>query len=406
MQYDLVFEGGGAKGMVFVGALRVFEEQGHTFGRLLGTSAGAITATLLAAGYPAPELLTVLNETRDGRSVFEYFMGTPQDFAPDLVQHGVLREFLRKLDLPFIPNFLEEKIDAKIVNIVATNPRFSHIFSFLERGGWFSADAFVTWMREKLSSGTFKGQPRNFGNMTLSEFYAATRVDLSLVASDTTSARLLVLNRRTAPDCPVVWAVRMSMNIPLLWQEVVWQAEWGQYREQVLTGHTIVDGGLLSNFPIELFVSDLPSITAVMGPKVSENVLGYLIDDNVSVPGGESDTISAQAVDAQAETGVTFDSLRTVQRLTRLLNTMLQAHDKMVLDAFSKFVVRLPAKGYGTTEFDMSDERKSALVAAGEETMQDFLMQAQGGGAVSFSVPAEADDGLVFANKIASKLLA
>ena len=53
MKYDLVFEGGGAKGMVFVGALHVFEAQGHTYGRLLGTSAGAITATLLAAGLPA-----------------------------------------------------------------------------------------------------------------------------------------------------------------------------------------------------------------------------------------------------------------------------------------------------------------------------------------------------------------
>ena len=42
---DLVFEGGGAKGMVFVGALEeLFGGDRYTFGRLLGTSAGAITA--------------------------------------------------------------------------------------------------------------------------------------------------------------------------------------------------------------------------------------------------------------------------------------------------------------------------------------------------------------------------
>lgn len=38
MNYDLVFEGGGAKGMVFVGACQEFFNRGHSFGRLLGTS--------------------------------------------------------------------------------------------------------------------------------------------------------------------------------------------------------------------------------------------------------------------------------------------------------------------------------------------------------------------------------
>ena len=56
MKYDLVFEGGGAKGMVFVGACEEFFRRGHSFDRLLGTSAGAITATLLAVGYTPEEI--------------------------------------------------------------------------------------------------------------------------------------------------------------------------------------------------------------------------------------------------------------------------------------------------------------------------------------------------------------
>jgi predicted acylesterase/phospholipase RssA len=62
MKYDLVFEGGGAKGMVFVGACAEFFRRGHEFDRLLGTSAGAITAALLAAGYPPDEMLAALTE--------------------------------------------------------------------------------------------------------------------------------------------------------------------------------------------------------------------------------------------------------------------------------------------------------------------------------------------------------
>ena len=43
--FDMVFEGGGAKGTAFVGALEVLFAAGHKHRRLVGTSAGAITAT-------------------------------------------------------------------------------------------------------------------------------------------------------------------------------------------------------------------------------------------------------------------------------------------------------------------------------------------------------------------------
>jgi len=44
--FDVVFEGGGAKGSAFVGALTALEAGHHITRRLIGTSAGAITATL------------------------------------------------------------------------------------------------------------------------------------------------------------------------------------------------------------------------------------------------------------------------------------------------------------------------------------------------------------------------
>lgn len=50
MQFDLVFDGGGAKGAVFVGPLQEFEARGYTPCRLVGTAAGAVTATLVAVG--------------------------------------------------------------------------------------------------------------------------------------------------------------------------------------------------------------------------------------------------------------------------------------------------------------------------------------------------------------------
>ena len=55
------------------------------------------------------------------------------------------------------------------------------------------------------------------------------------------------------------------------------------------------------------------------------------------------------------------------------MNTATTAHDKMVIEEYSHLVVRLPAAGYGTTEFDMSDERRDALVEAGRTAMALYL---------------------------------
>jgi predicted acylesterase/phospholipase RssA len=159
----------------------------------------------------------------------------------------------------------------------------------------------------------------------------------------------------------------MSMSIPFVWPEVVWDASWGTYLGRGLTNHAIVDGGMLSNFPIELFISDEPQVTRVMGPKQDVPVLGLLIDEAAHVP--QPPSPRGALVEANVKPG----ELQTVQRLMRLVNTATSAHDKMVIDAFSNLVVRLPAGGYGTTEFNMTEVRRNTLVAAGRKAMRDYF---------------------------------
>ncbi len=364
MKYDLIFEGGGAKGMVLVGAFEEFEQRGHTFDRLLGTSAGAITAALLAAGYNSQEMLAALNEhDKHGQPVFTSFMGEPEVFDKSAIQASVLYGLLRNDNSPFLPDFIENRLDNEIVTLLARQPQLRHLFSFIEHGGWYSAQGFVIWLQRKLDEGMANGKSRAFSGMNLADFYQATQIDLTLIASDTTDGRMLVLNHSTAPQCPLVAAVRMSMNIPFVWPEVVWEASWGLYRGRDIAGHTVVDGGLLSNFPIELFVSGQPEVTAVMGPKQERNVLGCLIDEALPVEGSL----------VPSSRGFSLGTLRTVQRIERLIDTAVSGHDKMVTEAFAQLVVRLPAKGYGTTEFNMSDARRMALVTAGQQTMRHYF---------------------------------
>ena len=121
---------------------------------------------------------------------------------------------------------------------------------------------------------------------------------------------------------------------------------------------------MLSNLPIELFIANEPYITAVMGEKTVEadRLLGFLIDESMEVPGA-----APQPGPVGSKRESSLSQLRTVQRIGRLIDTMTQTHDKMVIEQYERFVVRLPAKGYGTTEFNMSAERRNALVSAGQE---------------------------------------
>lgn len=363
---DLVFEGGGAKGMVFVGALQeLFGPGGHQPGRLLGTSAGAITAALVAAGYSASEMLAALNEKdATGKSVFESFMGDPPAPTKAAVQESSIRGFLKDLNFGFVPDFAEDKLDDQIAQWLASNEKYNNVYSFVEDGGWFSADAFVVWMARKLDEGSFNGKPRNFSKMTLQQFHQATKSEVSFIASDTTWARMLILNHTTAPNLPIVWAVRMSMSIPLVWQEVVWQEAWGQYLNRNVTQHAIVDGGMLSNFPISLFLAPDANVAKIMGESNSDAVVGLLIDDTQAIPFSER---------ALIEYSGDVRQLKTIQRVLRLVNTMTLAHDAASIELFSDHIVRLPAGGVGIVEFDMSDDKRNALVEAGRKAMHLYL---------------------------------
>ena len=138
--------------------------------------------------------------------------------------------------------------------------------------------AFVEWLTEKLAA---KGVA---ATDTLATVFAQKQVDLSVVTSDTSDIEMLVLNHRTAPDVPIAWAVRMSMSIPQAWREVVWQESWGTYMGRSKAGNLMVDGGVLSNFPIRLIAESVPQIMGDTDPDAALN-LGLLLDEKIAVPG-------------------------------------------------------------------------------------------------------------------------
>ena len=360
-QFDCVFEGGGAKGIAFVGALEVLAEAGHQVQRCLGTSAGAITATFVAAGFSNERMKElVLERTDDDKPRFTTFMDIPaaESFPPDVREQSATMEVLRGVKI--LPDFLDRKLDDKLLDALLHHRRYARVFSFVERGGLYAGRAFLEWMREKLAERGI--QPDD----TLADFHRKTGGDLSLVVSDTSDMEMLVLNHRTAPGVPVAWAVRMSMSIPFVWQEVIWQESWGTYLGQSKTGNIIVDGGMLSNFPIKLIATDDAGVADIMGADADHSAslnLGLLIDEARPVPGASD----------SPKTPTTISSFRTVKRISRLIDTMTNASDNDMIHRFEDEICHLPAKGYGTLEFDLEGERLNAFLDGARTAMRDHL---------------------------------
>ena len=362
-KFDLVFEGGGAKGLAHVGAMHEFYSLGHEHGRLVGTSSGAMTAGLIAAGFSSKELQAATQEkVSAGRSVFSTFMDVPETFSPYVLADSWLNEMLESIYWSRMPDNINQLLTKGIIKLLMKSPHFRQVFSLIECGGSYSGDALYDWLHNKLNS---KG---GLGDSTFAEFREKTNSNLTVLATDTTGEQVLVLNHRTAPNCPVTWAIRMSMNLPLLWQEVLWETSWGLYQGTNIDDHAIVDGGLISNFALNLLVSDSPAVQLTMGKPSGDLILGLLLDESLSVPG-----VPDKIVRPQSELKLDLKQAKIFKRITRTLDTITGAGDRFVMSGFEYDICRLPVKGFGTTEFDMSRKRINALVAAGKMATKQYF---------------------------------
>jgi len=364
MQYDVVFEGGGAKGGTFVGAWREFEARECTADRFVGSSAGAIAAAILGSGADAAGLESALCERMpDGNMRLSTFTDIPQQFKDDVINSSVTYELLRNAPIPFVPQFVQNTMAKFTVRQLMRIPLYRTLFSFVEKGGLYSGDTFLQWIVETLAK-----QQDEFALASFERFYDITGNDVNIVVTDTTAREMLVLNRRTAPDCPVSYATRMSMSIPFLWQEIKWENSWGTYKGKNITGNVLVDGGVLSNFPIDLVVSNDKQVQDVMGPQTQTPPLGFLIDESIPVPIERTST-------PQNNEGIlnAIKEAKTLQRIEDLVNTSIDARDKMVIQAYWDVIIRLPAKGYKAVDFNMSEQDLKALINAAQNATKQYL---------------------------------
>jgi NTE family protein len=307
---DLVLEGGGVKGVGLVGAYSVLIERGFDIENVAGTSAGAITAAAIAAGF------------------------TPDE----------LRELTLELDYrQFEDKGWEDRL-----------PILEKTTSLLLDLGIYEGKRFHEWMRELLA----RKDVHTFGDLVCDEAETDLRYryKLQVIASDVTNRRLLILPRDATKigvepdDLEVALAVRMSMSIPIFFEPV--------HHENPTTGEkiVIVDGGMLSNFPVWLFDAEGIPEWPTFGLLLVEPDLRSHLGTQIEPP--------------RKERGVAA----LVDYLKSLAQTMMAAHDRLYVEqAEYARTIPIPTLGVKTTEFDITRERALELYESGRKGAEEFL---------------------------------
>jgi NTE family protein len=310
---DLVLEGGGIKGIGLAGALSVLERNGFGAQNLAGASAGAIIAALYAVGYT----------------------------AEDLHQLVLTLDFRR---------FQDGGWDRRIPGGATVG--------ILRRQGLNRGRVFLDWLTRMLAAKgviTFGDLERLFPGESDDRVFDHR---LQIIISDLSTRDLLVLPRDAKrlgidPDrLPVALAVRASMSVPFVFEPVrIDNPETGLQ-------HVLVDGGILSNFPVWLFDCESGNpVRPTLGLRLVEpepkKPLGAALGDHVAPPAG---------VRALVDHGKS------------LLLTMLEAHDRLYLEeADYARTIPIPTLGVQAVQFDLPDARLSELYQSGAKAAESFL---------------------------------
>lgn len=291
MNIDAVFSGGGVKGFAYVGVLEAWEEKNLQVERAAGTSAGAIIAGFLAAGY----------------------------------HYKDIKELMKTLD---VQNLADPPLLAKVL------PATKWLFLYFQLG-LYKGEKLEAWLRDALS----KRNVYQFGDLKPGV--------LKVVVSDLSLGKLVVIPDDLErvygihPDTfSVAAAIRMSAGFPYFFMP---KAIQGKNKQKSI----IVDGGLLSNFPLWIF--------SEAEEKQARPVIGVKLTD--------------------PSTSVEPREIRNALNMfPSLFATMKQAHDNRYISKHQAgHIIFVPTPEQNSMNFNITEESREKLRQIGKESSEKFL---------------------------------
>jgi NTE family protein len=298
VRVDLVCEGGGVRGIGLVGAVDALAAAGYRFPRVAGTSAGAIVASLIAALQAAGEPLTRL------------------------------AEIMRTIDY-------RKLLDRNLIGHV---PLIGGGLSLLVSDGVYRG----AYLEQLLAGLLGDLGVRTFGDLRTGEEPEQFAWSLVVAASDLSRRQLVRIpwdldSYGIDPDdFSVARAVHASSAIPYIFEPVR------------VSGATWVDGGLLSNFPVELF--DRPD------GQSRWPTFGIRLSARPGIP-------PTHPVHGPVSLGIAA------------IETLVSNQDNAYIDdpCTVRRTIFVPAEEVSPIDFDVTAEQRDALYQRGLRAGQQFL---------------------------------
>jgi NTE family protein len=318
---NLVFKGGGVKGLAYLGALSVLEEEGMLEGvrRLCGTSSGAVVAAHVALGGKTAQLRSEMSR--------ELLSGLLDGSA------WPVRDFTR-----LIRDF-----------------------------GWFRGKRLSIWLKRHFEE--LSGQHNlTFGRLgQLARENPERFKDLAIIATNVTHQCPYVFSPANTPDALVAEAIRASISIPFLFSAT-----------RLRTGELCVDGGLTWNYPINFY--DDSSWLSRAGDAGLYSVLDHPAEKN-KVRFYNKETLGLMVETRSPVKGRT-ENLGGPHGDIESFPSYLKAMLGLMTDVTASNFLNLPdwqrtifieAHGVRATDFNLSQEMLEKLVRSGEQAARQYI---------------------------------
>jgi NTE family protein len=326
---NLVFEGGGVKGIAYVGAIKVLEEKGimPDIERVGGTSAGAINAVMVGLGYTSAQTMEIMNKLN-----FKKFMDDDT---------GVFRDIDR------------------LVN----------------EFGWHKGAFFRKWIGKIIKKKTGSADA-TFADVQKMKKQKKFR-DMYFIGANISTHFAEVFSHEHTPRICIADAVRISMSIPLF---------FASFRSP--RGDVYVDGGLLDNYPVKLF--DRKKYLARQKLRSHGRETSYYKKHNQALKRRKLDisqyvynkeTLGFR-LDSEKEIAVFRDQAQPVHSeiddfpsySLNLIKTIMdsQANTHLHSDDWQR-TIYIDTLGVKTTDFSLKDAKKKALISSGRKGTEAYF---------------------------------
>ncbi|MDB6096800.1 MAG: patatin-like phospholipase, partial [Francisellaceae bacterium] len=374
---NLVFEGGGVKGIAYLGAIKALESEGilKNVKRVAGSSIGGITAFMVGLGLNASEIEQELK-----RFKFTSFQDTDSPFWSEVLKTKQIGQSINSIsdmtqNLTKIADTAPAIIDAlpyigsaiagvKLTSsLLKTGGQAFSAMETIEKGmrfynnsnfGIYKGEHFEGWAKMMLA----KHLGSAYTEITFRQLKQFTQINPNIKEMSFTGTNLSkgegeleffnAENEKFA-DMPIWKALRITMAFPGIFEVV--------RMNDPITGeeHIWSDGGIKNNFPLEIY-----------------DIVEYIVAE---------DEITSKLTNPRT-LGIKIDSVAQINRDTtkidsplgfgkRLVQTLLNDAEK--IDKYKNNIIQLPDLGIGTLDFEIDQISEDKLINKAEELTKNWL---------------------------------